>query len=222
LRAHNGDIVGKATWSALVDESTWRAAQTVLNAPGRAPGSKTVRRHLLTSVLRCGKSECDGLLAGRWTREKTSTGSPAIAYLCKSYQGGVDPRQGCRAAALSCRVVSERLAVPHAVDLLKTEIDDEAIRTELETLYPELRNIGIERGKRLLTGEQAKFATDYFKEDIAKLERRQEDQERLRVFDGIPLGTDDVADAIKRVSPGRGPRRHGYAVRRDDRADRQG
>ena len=41
LRAHNGEIVGKGTWPALVDESTWRAAQAVLNAPGRAPGRKS-------------------------------------------------------------------------------------------------------------------------------------------------------------------------------------
>ena len=34
LRAHNGEIVGKGTWPALVDESTWKAAQAVLN--GRA------------------------------------------------------------------------------------------------------------------------------------------------------------------------------------------
>ena len=36
LRAHNREIVGKGTWPALVDESTWRAAQSMLNAPGRA------------------------------------------------------------------------------------------------------------------------------------------------------------------------------------------
>ena len=36
LRAHNGEIIGKGNWPALVDESTWRAAQAVLNAPGGA------------------------------------------------------------------------------------------------------------------------------------------------------------------------------------------
>ena len=62
------------------------------------------------------------------------------------------------------RVVSGRLAMPDAVDLLKAEIHDdaeaEAIRTELNELYGELENIGVERGQRLLTGEQAKIATD--------------------------------------------------------------
>lgn len=59
LRAHNDEIVLDAdgnpvmgTWPALVDEALWRSVQAVLNAPGRAPGRKTVRKHLLTGVLR--------------------------------------------------------------------------------------------------------------------------------------------------------------------------
>src|SRR5439155_18073394 len=81
LRAHNGEIVGKGTWPALVDESTWKAAQSVLNAPGRAPGRKSVRRHPLTGVLRCGKQGCGGYLSGMWTTQKT------ITYCCKSCHG---------------------------------------------------------------------------------------------------------------------------------------
>ena len=40
LRAYKGEIVGKGTWPPLVDESIWRAAQAVLDAPGRAPDAK--------------------------------------------------------------------------------------------------------------------------------------------------------------------------------------
>ena len=75
------------------------------------------------------------------------------------------------------------LAMGDAVDLLKAEIHDtqeaERIRRELETLYADRRNIGIERGKRLLTGEQAQAATAYINSDIAELERRQQNDERL-------------------------------------------
>ena len=38
LRSHNGEIVGKGNWEPLVDESTWRVAQSVLNAPDRCTG----------------------------------------------------------------------------------------------------------------------------------------------------------------------------------------
>jgi DNA invertase Pin-like site-specific DNA recombinase len=199
LRAHNNEIVGKGTWPPLVDESTWRAAQSVLNAPGRAPGRKSVRRHLLTGVLQCGKPGCGHYLSGQWTIHKT------IAYGCKKCHG-------VRVAAhevepLLYGIVGGRLAMPDAVDLLKAEIHDEAeaerLRTELNTLYGELEKIGIERGQRLLTGQQAKIATDLINEDIAKLERRQQDQERLRVLDGIPLGKPEAAAAVKELTPDR-------------------
>ncbi len=71
LRDHNGEIVGAGTWSPLVDEETWRAVQAVLDAPGRAPGRKTVRKHLLTGVLRCGKPGCGGYLSGMWVMQPT-------------------------------------------------------------------------------------------------------------------------------------------------------
>jgi DNA invertase Pin-like site-specific DNA recombinase len=206
LRAHNGEIVGKGTWPALVDESTWRAVQAVLNAPGRAPGRKSVRKHLLTGVLRCGKKGCGGYLSGQWVTQ--ATGGPrghSITYACKKCRG-VSIRAE-HIEPLIYRVVGERLAMPDAVDLLKAEIHDEAeaeeIRLELGTLYGELENIGVERGEGLLTGKQAKIATDIVTEKIAKLEHRQQDQERLRVFDGIPLGKPEAVAAVKKLSPDR-------------------
>jgi DNA invertase Pin-like site-specific DNA recombinase len=206
LRAHNGEIVGKASWPALVDASTWKTAQAVLNGPGRAPGRKSVRYHLLTGVLKCGKPGCGGYLAGMWTRQKsTATGSPAIAYACKSCRG-VSIRAGF-VEPLIHTIVAERLAMPDAVDLLKAEIHDDAeaetIRTELAALYGELEKIGVERGQRLLTGQQAKIATDLISEDIARLERRQQDAERLRMFDGLPLGKPEVAAAVAKLSTDR-------------------
>jgi hypothetical protein len=70
-------------------------------------------------------------------------------------------------------------------------------------LYAELENIGVERGQRLLTGQQAKIATDLINADIAKLERRQQSQERLQVFEGLKLGTPDVEVGIRALSPDR-------------------
>jgi DNA invertase Pin-like site-specific DNA recombinase len=206
LRAHNGEIVGKGTWPALVGESTWRAAQAVLDAPGRAPGRKTVRRHLLTGVLQCGKEGCDGYLSGQWTIQRsTSTGSPAIAYSCKQCRG-VSIRAE-HVEPLIVGVIAGRLAKPDAVDLLKAELHDgaeaEALRVEANALLARLDEIADERADGLLTGRQAQRATERINEKLAAIERRQQDQERLRVFDGIPLGRPEVADAIKRLSPDR-------------------
>jgi hypothetical protein len=133
------------------------------------------------------------------------TADKRIAYGCKTCRG-VSIRAE-HVAPLLYEIVGGRLAMPDAVDLLKAEIHDavqaEAIRLELETLYAELEKIGIERGQRLLTGQQAKTATDLINTDIAKLERRQQDQERLRVFKDIALGTPKAVDAIRELSPDR-------------------
>jgi DNA invertase Pin-like site-specific DNA recombinase len=206
LRDHNDVIVldkdgnpVKGTWPKLVDESTWRAAQRVLDAPGRKPGKKSVQRHLLTGVLQCGKPGCGGYLSGGALRT-----AGAIAYTCKSCRGVAIRAE--HVEPLVFDTVSGRLAMADAVDLLKVQHDlpdAEEVRRELATLHKELHQIGVERGQRLLTGEQAQTATAVINEDIKVLERRQQDAERLRVFDGIPLGTPQVADAIEKLTPDR-------------------
>lgn len=39
--------------------------------------------------------------------------------------------------------------------------------------------------------------------DIAKLDAQQQDQDMLRVFDGIPLGTPEAVEAVAELSPDR-------------------
>jgi hypothetical protein len=197
LRDYNGEIVGEATWPALIDEATWRAAQAVLDAPGRRPGRKSVRRHLLTGVLNCGK--CGHYLSGQVTTQGTT------AYGCKRCH-----RVSIRAEhvePLLYGVVAERLAMPDAVDLLKAEVHDEAeaeqIRLQIATLYSNIDRYAVEHADGLLTARQVKIITDRDLEKIAALERRQQDQERLRVFDGLPLGTSQVADAVAGLSADR-------------------
>src|SRR5262249_23772553 len=143
---------------------------------------------------------------GQWTTQKsTSTGSAAITYACKTCRG-----VSIRAEHIErwlYETVAERLVRSDAVDLLKAEIHDaaeaEAIRIQLETLYRELEKIGVERGEQVLTGRQAKIASDIVAGKIAKLEQRQQDQEKPRVFEDIPLGTPEAASAIKNASPDR-------------------
>ena len=88
-----------------------------------------------------------------------------------------------------------------------TTAEAEALRIEANTLTAELDNIGIERAEGLLTGRQAKIATDRINEKLAAIPHRQADQERLRVFDGIPLGKPEVADAVKSLVAGPLPSR---------------
>ena len=155
----------------------------MLNAPGRAPGRKSVRRHLLTGVLQCGK--CGSHVAGQWTRQGS------IAYSCRACRG-----VSIRAEHVEPMVydlVAGRLAMNDAVDLLKAEQHDqaeaEAMRIESNTLLARLDSLAVEHAEGLSDGKQVKIGTDVINEKLAKLQLRQQDPERLRVFDGLPLGT---------------------------------
>ncbi|WP_085157348.1 recombinase family protein [Mycolicibacterium confluentis] len=207
LRDHRGEIVGKGTWPGLVDEQTWRSAQAVLNAPGRAPGRKSVRKHLLTGVLQCGKPGCGGYLSGQWVMQahKDAPRSHSITYACKTCR-----RCSVRAEhvePLIYKVVAGRLARADAVDLLKAEVHDaaeaEALRVERLALLVRLDEIADERADGLLTGQQAQRATARITDKLEAIERRQQDTERLRVFDGLPLGKPEVVEAITELSPDR-------------------
>ncbi|MDT5346139.1 MAG: hypothetical protein QOE52_5323 [Mycobacterium sp.] len=198
-RVSRDDVVGQGNWPALVDEGTFWAAQAVLDAPGRAPGRKSVRKHLLTGVLGCGK--CGGYLSGAYVGKATRQ----LTYICKCCHGiniraeAVEP--------LLLDIVGGRLAMADAVDLLKAEIQDqeqaEAIRGEINALYGELDALAVERAEGLMTARQVKISSDIIAEKIAKLERRQQDQERVRVFQDLPLGTPEVVDAVHQLSPDR-------------------
>ncbi|BCI53703.1 serine recombinase [Mycolicibacterium litorale] len=207
LRDYQGEIVGKGQWPALVDEDQWHQVQGVLDAPGRAPGRKTVRKHLLTGVLKCGKPGCGGYLSGQWVMQSKGGGAKAhsITYACKGCRG-------CSVRAehvepLVYRAIAGRLAMADAADLLKAEHHDEAetqkLRAERMTLLARLDEIADERADGLLTGQQAQRATARISDKLAEIDQREQSQERRRVLDGIPLGTEKVAEAVEALSPDR-------------------
>lgn len=197
LRAYKGEITGSATWPGLVDESTWRAAQTLLDAPERKPGRKSVRRHLLTGVGHCGK--CGHYLSASYRHDGR------VVYVCKPCHGVSILSDNL--VPIVYAVVAGRLAKPDAVDLLKAEIHDqaeaEALRVAANTLLGRLDEIADERADGLLTGKQAQRATDRITDKLAAIDARQQDAEKVRVFTGLPLGKPAVVDAVKRLSPDR-------------------
>ncbi|WP_046317824.1 recombinase family protein [Mycobacterium sp. UM_Kg1] len=219
LRAHRGEIIGIGTWPALVSEPLWRAVQNVMDAPGRKPGRKAVRRHLLTGVLGCGN--CGHHLSGSWVMQPTG-GQPgrlksggvrrrsdekahSIAYSCKKCR-----RCGIRAHHVEPLVrglVADRLARPDAVDLLKSTEHDEAeaaqFRIQRQTLLVRLDEIADERADGLIDGAGYRRMTERINEQLGDLDRQQQDAERVRVFDGLPLGRPEVRAAVADLSPDR-------------------
>lgn len=229
LRAHNGDLVRdedgqpvRGTWPGLVDEELWQAAQSFLNGPGRRrPGPKSVAKHLLTGALVCGK--CGETLGAQWVMQPTGgdPGRPKAGQVKKpSGQKNHTITYGCRNA--KCRgvsmraehvvplmygIVGHRLAQADAVDLLRDNKHDVAeaqrVRQERAVLNQRLLEIADERADGLLTGQQAARATERIQDRLAALQLVDADHERLRVLDGLPLGTPEAADKLKELTPDR-------------------
>jgi hypothetical protein len=209
LREHNGEIVRgedgkpvKATWDPLVDMELWRAAQTVLN--GNAHGPKSVRKHLLTGVMRCGRDGCSGYLAGNWVMQANGTGH-AITYTCKSCRGVSVRAEHVEPLVIGALI--KRMSRPDAVKLLRKKVYDaeeaEQLNVQEAVLLARLKEIARERAKGLIDGVGYYEMAEIINADLAAIEQQRQDQECLRVTEGIPLGTDKVADAVEALPPDR-------------------
>lgn len=218
LRDHNGEIVRDAdgnrvqgTWTALVDETLWDAAQVVLG--GNAHGPKSVRIHLLTGVLRCGRvkddgQRCLGSMGGQWVRQAGNQDAPkayTIAYTCKTCRGVTIRAEHVEPLLLGLLV--ERLSRPDAKKLLRKKVYDPAERARLDAeetvLLGRLGEIAAERARGLIDGTGYQMMRDIINDDLAAVERQRQDAERKRVLDDIPLGTDRVAAKVEALSPDR-------------------
>jgi DNA invertase Pin-like site-specific DNA recombinase len=216
------EIVGKGTWPPLVDESLWRAAVQTMDArPSGGRGvRRPMRRHLLTGMMNCRR--CGDTLSGQWVKRKTGgkPGRPKAGEKKEPHPGDVlhcisYACRGCRGVAIRAgdvepllmKAIGGRLAMPDATDLLKSEVHDaddaQRIRDEKQSLYGELDKLAIERANNLLTARQVHIASEVIQQKIDALERSEQDQERLRVFTGIPLGTPRAVAAVAKLSPDR-------------------
>lgn len=80
-RTYHGEIVGDASWPALIDEDRWRAACGALALRSDSP--KGGRRSLLTGMVRCGKCGCSMI---------RTNGTVKGAFRCHKY---ADIVKGC-------------------------------------------------------------------------------------------------------------------------------
>ena len=218
LRDHNGQIVldkdghpVRGTWPPLVSEDLWHAAQTTLNAPHRLH-PKTVRKHMLTGVMQCGRvkdgKRCTGTLGGQWVRQagnQRARRSYALAYTCRLCRGVTIRHE--HVEPLLKTLLVERLSAHDAVNLLRGKSVDPAeakkLRTEETVLLAKLDQIADDYANELLTGQQAHRATAIVQEKLDAIVARQQDQDRNRGLDGIPLGTPQVARKIEELTPER-------------------
>jgi DNA invertase Pin-like site-specific DNA recombinase len=220
LRVYRDEIIGAGSWEPLVSEETWRSAQAVFADPNRRrPGRKSVRKHLLTGVMLCGREGCRGRLAGYWVMAKTGgkSGRPKSGQVKEPHPGQVSHRIAYNCAACHrCGIraelvesmlldfVARRLARPDAAELLKAErpdpADAERLRAERLTLLTRLDTAADDYADGALDGRGYARVRDRIRSQLDALDRAEADAERVRVFDAIPLGTPQAAAAIAKLA----------------------
>lgn len=133
LATYRGEIVGPASWPAIVPEATWRAVCSTLNDPARrtAPGNQP--RWIGSGLYVCG-------VCGRAELRVGMNGGPDKryrAYRCRMRENGRTSghvlRRADRLDSFVERLIVARLSQPDAVELL----DDEPAGIDTTTLHAE-------------------------------------------------------------------------------------
>lgn len=158
LRTYRGEVVGPATWRALVDEDTHAAAVALLTMPERRTTSTTARKYLLPGLALCWK--CGSDVATGHTRHGKRV------YVCRASK--CISRKADPVDELVEAVMVARLSRPDAVDLLsQTDSPDVADhRAREQVLQERLEDLatGLEEG--ILTLGAVRTSSDRLRAEL--------------------------------------------------------
>ncbi|MGI8682427.1 MAG: recombinase family protein [Mycobacteriales bacterium] len=107
LLVYRGEVLGKGTWPAIVDEDTFYAARAMLSDPARRRAGPP-RQHMLSGIARC--AVCGGRLFG------VSEKGKGTLYRCESRRHV--QAKAAPVDALVLAVITRRLSRPDAIGLL--------------------------------------------------------------------------------------------------------
>jgi site-specific DNA recombinase len=145
LMKHRGDVVGRADWTPLLDEPTWRSMVAVLGNPSRIPSVPNTRKHLGSNIYRCGV--CEAMLKASSKANRRG--------------GGTRPVYRCRADDCVTRdlpdldgyvimQLMDRLSRPDAHDLLSPReepVDVRALQAEIRSARRRLDDLAAAFGE---------------------------------------------------------------------------
>lgn len=165
LRSHNGEIVGKGNWPAVIDEELWHSVASMLTDPARAAKTTTdrSRKYLLSGLMLCG--ECGKKLS-------VGGGPKRRLYACKNMGCYKVARDMNTLDELVTDVVKARLSRPDAAALfVKPEHDLRHLYDELKAKRQKLDQIALDYADDVLNRDQARMATKKIESRIDELER---------------------------------------------------
>jgi len=188
-RAHKGEIVADGLWPAIVPESTWHAAQSILMDPARKDKSKPRgTRYLLTGLAVCAVCGASAHSGGNGR-----AGIPS--YRCGGSSGHFSRRSEPVEQYVEAVMVA-RLSRPDALELLRPSptVDTAALSLEAVGVRARLDALATEFADGDLTASQLRTATVRMRSRLADIDAALADAGRVEVFGGL-VDSNDVGAA---------------------------
>jgi site-specific DNA recombinase len=182
--------VGPAAWPAVVDETTFRAAVSLLTDPARRVGVGRERTRLGTGLFLCG-------VCGQPVGSHIATSTGRWGYRCKprgGRSGGHVTRAGDPVDALVSGVVVRVLSSPDAAALLvdRDAPDAAELNGEAVALRARLDGLAVSWADGALTDSQLRTMTERLRQRLGEVEARMTASTRAPVLAGL-AGAADVA-----------------------------
>jgi site-specific DNA recombinase len=219
LSEYRGEIVGAASWPAILDPDTWRGVVAVLSDPTRRSNPGRPPRWLLSNLAACGVCGELVIAKGRARPNMVVYTCPAAAHLS---------RKAADVDAFVTQVILERLSRPDARDLLTPDqrVDTTALHLRDAALAERLVELGRLYGDGTIDAPQLEAATASIRAQREQLTAQLAAASRGSVLAGVADAPDPAAvwqrldlsrrraivDTLAQVTilPARRGRRHGW------------
>jgi site-specific DNA recombinase len=185
LRAYKGEILGPATWPAILPREQWEALRALLTDPGKSHPGRPRKYLLVGGLARCGRDGCGQPLVTHFEA------SGRRQYICTRRPG----RPGCgrlkvAAAALEDVVVEMVLARDwrHLDTRAASTADMTALAGELADAEVQLIELGRLHARRRISTPEWLDQRDVIAEQIAELNARRDEARRAISPGTIPTG----------------------------------
>jgi site-specific DNA recombinase len=186
LSVYRGEIVGAASWPAILDTDTWRGVVAVLEDPTRRSNPGRPPRWLLSNLAHCGVCGELVIAKGRARPNMVVYTCPASAHLS---------RKATEVDAFVEAVILERLSRPDAAELLTPDQKGDTTQLHLQdaALAARLAELG------RLAGEGAIDTTQLVEATAVIRQQREEITAQLAAMSrgSVLAGVADAPDPAK-------------------------
>lgn len=195
LREYQGEVIGPATWPAIVSEDIWRAAVALLENPARRTTTGNKASYLLSGLAFCGP--CGGKITSAGVKRVSKDGEWVVRhYRCRARGCSKVNRRLDWVEDYVSAVVVARLSEPDAAALL---VDDDrpdagSLRTEAQALRLGLDGLATALAEGLLDLVGVRRESERLRAKLAEVEAQMAHSARAPVLADL-VGAEDVQAA---------------------------